>query len=50
MVLFHNERQRNSSAQALANAQRAMVHDSQTRFQSPYYWAAFTLNGGYAEF
>jgi len=50
MVLFHKERRQNSSALALANAQRAMLHDSQTRFQRPYYWAAFSLNGGYAEF
>jgi CHAT domain-containing protein/Flp pilus assembly protein TadD len=50
MVHFHQERRHNSSARALANAQRAMLHDSETRFQSPYYWAAFSLNGGYAEF
>jgi CHAT domain-containing protein/Tfp pilus assembly protein PilF len=50
MVLFHQERRQTSTAVALANAQRAMLHDSQTRFQSPFYWAAFTLNGGYAEF
>jgi len=50
MVLFHQERRQTSTAVALASAQRAMLHDSQTRFQSPYYWAAFTLNGGYAEF
>ena len=50
MVLFHKERRQTSTAVALANAQRAMLHDSQTRFQSPYYWAAFTLNGGYADF
>lgn len=50
MVLFHQERRQTSTAVALANAQRAMLHDSQTRFQSPYYWAAFTLNGGYAQF
>ncbi len=50
MVLFHKERRQTSTAVALANAQRAMLHDSQTRFQSPFYWAAFTLNGGYAEF
>jgi CHAT domain-containing protein/Tfp pilus assembly protein PilF len=50
MVRFHKERRQTSTAVALANAQRAMLHDSQTRFQSPYYWAAFNLNGGYAEF
>ena len=50
MVLFHKERRQTSTAVALANAQRTMLHDSQTRFQSPYYWAAFTLNGGYADF
>jgi CHAT domain-containing protein len=49
-VQFHKERGQNSSAHALANAQRAMLHGSEKRFQSPFYWAAFTLNGGYAEF
>ena len=50
MVRFHKERRHNSSALALANAQRAMLNDSQNRFQRPYYWAAFSLNGGYAQF
>lgn len=50
MVQFHKERRHNSSAVALANAQRAMLHGSENRFKRPYYWAAFTLNGGYAEF
>jgi CHAT domain-containing protein len=50
MVHFHKERRHSSSAVALANAQRAMLHGSDTRFASPYYWAAFSLNGGHAEF
>jgi len=50
MVLFHKERRHNRSALALATAQRAMLHSSEHRFQRPYYWAAFSLNGGYAEF
>jgi CHAT domain-containing protein len=50
MVHFHKERRHNSSALALANAQRLMLHGSEHRFQRPYYWAAFSLNGGYAEF
>ncbi|HEU4933712.1 MAG TPA: CHAT domain-containing protein [Pyrinomonadaceae bacterium] len=50
MVRFHSERRQSNTAMALTNAQRAMLHGSEKRFQSPYYWAAFSLNGGYAEF
>jgi CHAT domain-containing protein/Flp pilus assembly protein TadD len=50
MVRFHTERRQTSTAVALANAQRAMLSESESRYQSPYYWAAFSLNGGYADF
>lgn len=50
MVRFHTERRQTSTAVALANAQRAMLSESEGRYQSPYYWAAFSLNGGYADF
>jgi CHAT domain-containing protein/Flp pilus assembly protein TadD len=50
MVSFHHERRQGSSAEGLAKAQREMLHGAETRFRNPFYWAAFTLNGGYAEF
>lgn len=51
MVSFHRHRtQGNSTAEALAIAQREMLHDPENRYRSPFYWAAFAVNGGYAEF
>ena len=50
MVSFHRERAQGSTAEALAKAQREMLQDPENRYRSPYYWAAFALNGGYAEF
>ena len=50
MVNFHRARSQGSSAEALAKAQREMLQDPENRYRSPYYWAAFSLNGGYAEF
>jgi len=52
MVNFHRHRKldRLSTANALRQAQLAMLHGSETRYQQPYYWAPFVLIGGYAEF
>ncbi|HEU4509062.1 MAG TPA: CHAT domain-containing protein [Pyrinomonadaceae bacterium] len=51
MVSFHRNRtQGSSTAEALANAQREMLRDPENRYRSPFYWAAFSVNGGYAEF
>ncbi len=51
MVSFHRERVNGSStAEALAKAQREMLRDPENRYRSPFYWAAFAVNGGYAEF
>ena len=51
MVNFHRQRtQGSTTAEALAKAQREMLRDPDNRFRSPFYWAGFTLNGGYAEF
>jgi CHAT domain-containing protein len=51
MVSFHRERVNGSAtAEALAKAQREMLQDPENRFRSPFYWAAFALNGGYARF
>jgi len=49
-VSFHRQRARGNTAEALANAQREMLRDPENRYRSPYYWAAFAVNGGYAEF
>jgi CHAT domain-containing protein len=51
MVSFHRNRtQGSTTAEALAKAQREMLHDPENRYRSPFYWAAFAVNGGYAEF
>jgi CHAT domain-containing protein/cytochrome c-type biogenesis protein CcmH/NrfG len=50
MVSFHKNRRQGTTADGLAKAQREMLHGAETRFRNPFYWAAFTLNGGYAEF
>jgi CHAT domain-containing protein/Flp pilus assembly protein TadD len=51
MVSFHRHRTvGNTTAEALAKAQREMLRDPENRYRSPFYWAAFAVNGGYAEF
>jgi CHAT domain-containing protein len=50
MVSFHrHRRQEHNTVEALRSAQRDMLHGS-TDLSRPYYWAAFTVTGGYAEF
>jgi CHAT domain-containing protein len=48
MVSFHSHRTQEhiSTVAALKSAQRDMLRE----FRRPYYWAAFTVSGGYAEF
>jgi CHAT domain-containing protein len=41
---FYARLARVSVAEALATAQRDLLHDP--RYESPYYWAGFTLSGG----
>jgi CHAT domain-containing protein len=53
MVSFHSHRtgeQRLSTVAALSRAQSDVLHDSTANLHRPYYWAAFTVTGGYAEF
>lgn len=51
MVSFHRHRTNgNTTAEALAIAQREMLYDPENPYRSPFYWAAFAVNGGYAEF
>jgi CHAT domain-containing protein len=50
MIAFHRNRKVNhlSSAESLRQAQLETLRNSQTK--SPYYWAAFSLFGGYASY
>lgn len=52
MVSFHSHRTqgRFSTVEALRKAQQEMVHGPAEDLRRPYYWAAFTVSGGYAEF
>ena len=50
MIAFHRNRKTNhmTSAESLRQAQLEVLRNGQT--QSPYYWAAFSLFGGYANY
>ena len=50
MIAFHRNRKANhmTSAESLRQAQLEVLRNGQT--QSPYYWAAFSLFGGYANY
>lgn len=52
MTEFHKHRRSHGlpSSKALQKAQRAMANGTDERYRSPYYWAAFTLTGGYANY
>lgn len=52
MIAFHKNRKTEnlSSTKALQKAQQNMSKGADQRYQHPYYWAAFTPVGGYAEF
>ena len=52
MVSFHKHRRAESTSTvaALQEAQQDMLRHASERFRHPYYWAAFTVNGGYANF
>lgn len=52
MAAFHRYRKREglSTAQALRKVQSEMAHDKDGPYGHPYYWAAFAVFGGYAEF
>lgn len=52
MVSFHKHRREEgaSTVGALRKAQQDMLGSEAERFRRPYYWAAFVVNGGYAQF
>lgn len=52
MIAFHRYRktQHLSTAAALQKAQQDMATGADPQYRHPYYWAAFTLVGGYARF
>jgi len=52
MIRFHELRQRQhlSTTAALRQAQLDLINDPSGKFSSPYYWAAFAVYGGHAEF
>lgn len=52
MISFHKYRKHSglSSAEALRQAQIDMIDNPQRQYNRPYYWAAFILIGGQADF
>ncbi len=52
MVNFHKHRRADgaSTVAALGKAQQDLLRGASERYRRPYYWAAFTVNGGYARF
>jgi CHAT domain-containing protein len=52
MIEFHRLRkqERLATAEALRQAQRAMLRGEELRHRNPYYWASFAALGGYAAF
>ncbi len=51
MINFHQSRKSGrSTADALALAQQAMLHGTDSRYRHPYFWAPFVTVGGYARF
>jgi CHAT domain-containing protein len=52
MVSFHSHRTQDHfpTAEALRRAQLELLGGDDSRYRRPYYWAAFTAIGGYAEY
>jgi CHAT domain-containing protein len=52
MARFHEARRKEhlSTTAALRAAQLELINDPTGRFRSPYYWAAFAVYGGHADF
>jgi CHAT domain-containing protein len=52
MMSFHLHRTRDhlSTSEALRQAQLELLNSDDKRYGLPYYWAAFTVIGGYSEF
>ena len=52
MIVFHRFRKLKnmSTTEALMRAQQHMMTHDNTRYRSPYYWAGFTVIGGYSDY
>lgn len=52
MVVFHRHRTKEgvTTVDALRSAQADMLREPAARYRRPYYWAAFGITGGYAQF
>jgi CHAT domain-containing protein len=52
MIEFHRLRRQKhySSAEALRAAQLQMLRQGKPNHRSPYYWASFSLTGGYSDY
>jgi CHAT domain-containing protein/Tfp pilus assembly protein PilF len=52
MIEFHRLRKNDNlpTVEALRKAQQHLAHDGNSEHAKPYYWAGFTVNGGYATF
>jgi CHAT domain-containing protein len=52
MIRFHEYRKQNhsSTAEAMWQAKRSMLQESRTSYSRPFYWAAFEVIGGQANF
>jgi CHAT domain-containing protein len=52
MIGFHKHRTRDRmlSVEAIRQTQLAMIGGQDSRYRKPFYWAAFMLIGGYAQF
>jgi CHAT domain-containing protein len=52
MIEFHRLRRQKhySSAEALRGAQTQMLRQGNPDHRSPYYWASFSLTGGYSDY
>ncbi len=52
MIEFQRQRKRNalSTAQDLRAAQMQMLRNGNASYRSPYYWASFSVTGGYSDY
>lgn len=52
MIAFHKHRTKEgvTTVDALRSAQTDMLREPAARYRRPYYWAAFSVTGGYAQF
>lgn len=52
MIAFHRFRkaEKQSTTEALTLAKQHMMNHENTRYRDPYYWAGFTVIGGYSDY